>query len=420
MKQNRNFNQIKIDSVENEEDAGIEKIKMHYFSNQKQKNSDNFPIAKTKLKRRALRESSLSPTIEHDDEFADEATGRLSKTDGRTYQKIMNFVQDANHTWDETPEEHARKVGRSHCKSNADFELPAEKMYRTLTEQPEFRKSSIKFGATGSVFHQTSNSKFEKLMIHKLAYEWKKIYRNLTTVDAQGTGVVKISDFQKVCERNGVSIIPLEIKQLLKLYSVASDAQDLDRHGLEHNPDSALDLLNYKRLSVGLGLHKDSYNYLNKVQSMNRIQNINKLRQLYQSNERRQQQLVQHGEEPDESSRLVPAAAKNYKSTNGLQSVRHNQQLTAHGTQDAYVDMRRQKSSISQVPARKGLHIMQASSMRGRSLENRKPLNQNRAVAASQTLMVTDSKRHDEEGRNKKMYFLNKRNSHNDANGPEP
>jgi hypothetical protein len=42
-------------------------------------------------------------------------------------------------------------------------------------------------------------------------------------------------------------------------------------------------MLNYKKLSISLGIHKDSYNYLNKVQSINRMKNINKLRKLYNS-----------------------------------------------------------------------------------------------------------------------------------------
>ena len=40
--------------------------------------------------------TSLSPTIEHEDELAEELeyTGILRKTDGKTYQKILDFVHD--------------------------------------------------------------------------------------------------------------------------------------------------------------------------------------------------------------------------------------------------------------------------------------------------------------------------------------
>ena len=55
----------------------------------------------------------------------------------------------------------------------------------------------------------------------------------------------------------------------MKLYSVAKDASDIERLGVDSV--EAQSLINYKRCSINLGLHKDSFNYLNKVQSMNRI-----------------------------------------------------------------------------------------------------------------------------------------------------
>ena len=67
----------------------------------------------------------------------------------------------------------------------------------------------------------------------------------------------------------------------MKQFGVANDAQDMEELGLTEN--EAKDLINFKRLSIHLGLHKESFNYLNKVQSLNRIKNISKLRQLYQS-----------------------------------------------------------------------------------------------------------------------------------------
>ena len=53
-------------------------------------------------------------------------------------------------------------------------------------------------------------------MIHKLAYEWKNIYRNLSTIDFKGKGVILQKTFNQICEKSNVSIIPLEMKQLMK------------------------------------------------------------------------------------------------------------------------------------------------------------------------------------------------------------
>ena len=41
--------------------------------------------------------------------------------------------------------------------------------------------------------------------------------------------------------------------------------------------------LNYKKISVQLGLHKDSYNYLNESASMKKMSNTQKLKLLYSS-----------------------------------------------------------------------------------------------------------------------------------------
>lgn len=65
------------------------------------------------------------------------------------------------------------------------------------------------------------------------------------------------------------------MKQLLRMFG-----QDLEH---ADSPEREEELINYKRLSIQLGLHKESYNYLNKVQNINKENNMNKLRQLYQS-----------------------------------------------------------------------------------------------------------------------------------------
>ena len=41
--------------------------------------------------------------------------------------------------------------------------------------------------------------------------------------------------------------------------------------------------INYRKMSMSLGLHRDSFNYFNQVHQANRAQNIQKLRQFYQT-----------------------------------------------------------------------------------------------------------------------------------------
>lgn len=166
-------------------------------------------------------------------------------------------------------------------------------------------------------------------MVHKLGYEWKQIYRNCVTIDSDNQGILHIDDFVRCCEKNGVSLIPLEVKKLMKLFSIAANLEDLIAFGYDSNPHDAEEIINYKRLSIGLGLHKESFNYLSKVQSLNRIQNISKLRQLYQQNENVRCKINKG--EYDSLINQKGLFDKNSKSTHGLvtlgQILEENQTL---------------------------------------------------------------------------------------------
>lgn len=56
-----------------------------------------------------------------------------------------------------------------------------------------------------------------------MAYEWKNIYRALSNIDEAGLGIINFSEFLQICDKNRVSIIPLEAKQLMKQFGLAND-----------------------------------------------------------------------------------------------------------------------------------------------------------------------------------------------------
>ena len=250
-------------------------------------------------------------------------------------------------------------------------------MFHTISDV----RSQRSIAADPSVF---ARSKFEKMMIHKLAYEWKNIYRGLTQIDEAGTGLVKLDEFHQVCEKFKVSIIPLESKQLMKQFGC--DAQEQEVLGL--SADQASDLLGYKKLSVGLGLHKSSYNYLNKVQSLNRIKNMSKLRQLYTSIDSppKKNELFSIDEEGQHTSgKLARRNNQGHKSTSGMDPY-------AQDTRTPYQSKTkmRLKSSIG---ASRKTQILLTEKPRGRSSDTREG-------KATQI-------------RVKKMDFTQKRNSYN-------
>lgn len=52
----------------------------------------------------------------------------------------------------------------------------------------------------------------------KLAYEWKNIYRNLCNRDTEDNFLVKISDFDKVCQIFKVNLTNEEVKKIRELF----------------------------------------------------------------------------------------------------------------------------------------------------------------------------------------------------------
>jgi hypothetical protein len=81
-------------------------------------------------------------------------------------------------------------------------------MYKTLNDNRSRKSQKSLEGHGGSIF--SAKTKFEKLMIHKMAYEWKNIYRALSSVDQGGLGVINANEFFSICDKRSVSIIPLE------------------------------------------------------------------------------------------------------------------------------------------------------------------------------------------------------------------
>jgi hypothetical protein len=104
---------------------------------------------------------------------------------------------------------------------------------------------------------------------------------------------VLLPQFEKACAKCGVSFSDYETKKLIKQY------------GQEFGDDT---YLLYKQLSMNLGLHKQSYNYLQSLQKMNKMKNISKLKQLYGSIE----------PSDDKSVNSLALRTRNNKSSTGL------------------------------------------------------------------------------------------------------
>lgn len=134
----------------------------------------------------------------------------IKPTDDETMNKILNFAMNVDkNMYGSLENSPQRRNGLKQQMSQPTLERAAN-LYQTMTIEPLGKTSMSRMES--SVF---AKSKFEKMMIHKLAYEWKNIYRHLTQIDTEGLGVVSQQEFQVSCEKAKVSIIPLEMKQLM-------------------------------------------------------------------------------------------------------------------------------------------------------------------------------------------------------------
>lgn len=108
----------------------------------------------------------------------------------------------------------------------------------------------------------------------KLAYEWKNIYRNLANMDLDCTDLVELKDFDQVCQKFKVNCTKEELKKIQRLcgdrpnhtQSTSYVVNPITHQPIETVNQTILDseVINYRRLSYQLGLHKDSLNYMSR------------------------------------------------------------------------------------------------------------------------------------------------------------
>lgn len=121
-------------------------------------------------------------------------------------------------------------------------------------------------------------SKMEKVVAEKLAYEWKNLYRCFVAQDTKDSGLVHISDFDAACLKFKINFTREEIRTIKKLFGDPSKNSLLLGGGSSVLYSPQDDMVNYKSISVVLGLHKESYNHLASTVSAQRVRKLFKLR----------------------------------------------------------------------------------------------------------------------------------------------
>lgn len=94
-----------------------------------------------------------------------------------------------------------------------------------------------------STFSTPFYSKTNQSIKNKLSYEWKNIYRSLNTIDLNSSGLVTKKEFENWVHKNGAYLSRDELSRIHKRFSQEGD-------------------IDYYRLSVELGLHKPSYEFM--------------------------------------------------------------------------------------------------------------------------------------------------------------
>ena len=94
----------------------------------------------------------------------------------------------------------------------------------------------------------------------KLSYDWKAVYRLLSTEDIQCTGIVPYKKFEEALRAIGVFVSAEDLNHIFHTFGGAV------RGGTER-------VINYQKLSLGLGLHQRSFNLMRATHTM-----INKMK----------------------------------------------------------------------------------------------------------------------------------------------
>ena len=79
-------------------------------------------------------------------------------------------------------------------------------------------KSSKDLRRTDGLSSENPHNRFEKIMVQKLAYDWKNIYRMLQSLDVENTGQISVFDFEKSCIKAGITLGQADIQRLVKNY----------------------------------------------------------------------------------------------------------------------------------------------------------------------------------------------------------
>ena len=93
-----------------------------------------------------------------------------------------------------------------------------------------------------------------------MAYEWRPIFRSLAQAVGSSTTLVDIRTFDKTCLRHNVALTKEELKKVVKLFSPESrEIANSARQTISLQDNQKVDFM---QMSIRLGLHKDSYNYI--------------------------------------------------------------------------------------------------------------------------------------------------------------
>ena len=132
---------------------------------------------------------------------------------------------------------------------------------------------------------------------------------------ADNDDMVDLKDFDLICMKYNVNLTSEEIKKMRELYCGASDDSD-------ESPKT----FNYRQLSYYLGLHKESFNYMNTsmLNSSRASRSIFKLKRSLLTSAKVNEEDDEHEENPtyDIESKITPNSVRQMAFKNRLRERR--------------------------------------------------------------------------------------------------
>lgn len=160
--------------------------------------------------------------------------------------------------------------------------MSGNKRHQTPTSRHNFRAMANNTGTLSDNASQNSgnnnisytrSNRSKGIILARVGYEWKAIYKRLTRIDRNNSGLVTMKQMDEAMTGAGVNLTKDDVNKVISLFA---------HEKFELGSDTRNVLINYLKMSVEMGLQQPSMTQYHR--SNNRVLDIEKLKDALMTN----------------------------------------------------------------------------------------------------------------------------------------